>query len=215
MTTINRKGGIVADTVSDKRAIREIVDQWIIYSDGGDWDRFAELWHEDGWMSATWFQAPAAEFCRRRREGWEKGVSIIHFNGAHTSDVVGDRAIAQTKMTISQRAPVHGIVCDVLCTGRFYDFFLKQGDRWSLIRRQPIYEKDRIDPVDLDATLQLDAKLLAEFPDGYRHLGYLQTQVGYDVKRTGLPGLKGPEVELLYREGQSWLDGADRPGTPD
>jgi len=166
-------------------------------------------------MSATWFQAPAAEFCRRRREGWEKGVSIIHFNGAHTSDVDGDRAIAQTKMTISQRAPVHGIVCDVLCTGRFYDFFLQQGDRWSLVRRQPIYEKDRIDPVDLDANLQLDAKLLAEFPDGYRHLGYLQTQVGYDVKRTGLPGLKGPEVELLYREGQRWLDGADKPGTPD
>ena len=205
---------VVADSVSDKRAIREIVDQWVIYSDGGDWDRFAELWHEDGWMSATWFQAPAAEFCRRRREGWEKGVSIIHFLGAHTADVVGDRAIAQTKMTISQRAPVHGVVCDVLCTGRFYDFFAKTGGRWRMVRRQPIYEKDRIDPVDVTASLQLDADLLAQFPEGYRHLGYLQTQVGYDVKRTGMPGLKGPEVEKLYAEGRAWLEGSERPGEP-
>jgi hypothetical protein len=204
----------MADIAADKRAIREIVDQWVIYSDGGDWDRFAELWHEDGWMSATWFQAPAAEFCRRRQEGWEKGVSIIHFLGAHTCDVVAERAIAQTKMTISQRAPVHGIVCDVLCTGRFYDFFAKRDERWSLVRRQPIYEKDRIDPVDPTANLQLDVALLAEFPEGYRHLGYLQTQVGYDVKRSGMPGLKGPEVEKLYREGQAWLAGSEAPGEP-
>jgi SnoaL-like domain len=202
------------DVSADKRAIREIVDQWVIYSDGGDWERFEALWHDDGWMSATWFQAPAAEFCRRRREGWERGVSIIHFQGAHTSDVVGDRAIAQTKMTISQRAPVHGIVCDVLCTGRFYDFFERRNGRWGLVRRQPIYEKDRIDPVDPNAELVLDAALLARFPEGYKHLAYLQTQVGYEVKESGMPGLKGPEVEKLYAEGRAWLAGSPTPGHP-
>ena len=204
----------MTDSVADKRAIREIVDQWVIYSDAGDWDRFAALWHADGWMSATWFQAPAAEFCRRRREGWEKGVSIIHFLGAHTSDVVGERAIAQTKMTISQRAPVHGVVCDVLCTGRFYDFLARREGRWGFVRRQPIYEKDRLDPVDPNAAVTLDKALLAEFPEGYRHLGYLQTQVGYDVKRSGMPGLKGPEVERLYAEGAAWLAGSATAGEP-
>jgi len=204
----------VADLVADKRAIREIVDQWVIYSDAGDWERFARLWHDDGWMSATWFQAPAAEFCRRRREGWESGISIIHFLGAHTCDIAGDRAIAQTKMTISQRAPVHGVVCDVLCTGRFYDFLAKREGRWGFVRRQPIYEKDRIDPVDPAATLVLSPELLSQFPEGYRHLGYLQTQVGYDVKRSGMPGLKGPEVEKLYAEGSAWLAGSATPGAP-
>lgn len=204
----------MTDVAADKREIQEIVDRWVIYSDAGDWDRFAALWHEDGWMSATWFQAPAAEFCRRRREGWERGVSIIHFLGAHTSDVAGERAIAQTKMTISQRAPVHGVLCDVVCTGRFYDFFEKRAGSWGMVRRQPIYEKDRIDAVDPSEELRLDAELLAQFPEGYRHLGYLQTQVGYDVKRSGMPGLKGPEVEQLYREGQAWLDGSRSPGEP-
>jgi hypothetical protein len=204
----------VADLVADKRAIREIVDQWVIYSDAGDWDRFARLWHDDGWMSATWFQAPAAEFCRRRREGWERGVSIIHFQGAHTADVAGERAIAQTKMTISQRASVHGVVCDVLCTGRFYDFFARRSGRWGLVRRQPIYEKDRIDPVEPGARVTLDPELLGRFPEGYRHLGYLQSQLGYDVKQSGMPGLKGPEVEKLYAEGRAWLEGSDSPGEP-
>jgi hypothetical protein len=200
--------------IEDKRAIQEIVDQWIIFSDGGDWERFAALWHDDGWMSATWFQAPAADFVRARREGWEKGVSIIHFQGAHTSDVVGNRAIAQTKMTISQRAPVEGVLCDVLCTGRFYDFFEKREGKWGLVRRQPIYEKDRMDPVDPSEKLELDQTILARFPEGYKHLAYLQTKVGYKVKEEGMPGLKGPEVEQLYAEGEAWLKGSPTPGKP-
>jgi len=202
------------DLAADKRAIREIVDQWVIYSDAGDWERFAALWHRDGWMSATWFQAPATEFVKGRREGWERGVSIIHMHGAHTADIVGDRAVAQTKMTISQRAPVHEVLCDVVCTGRFYDFFVKEAGRWLMRRRQPIYEKDRIDPVMPGATLELDAELLARFPEGYKHLAYLQTQVGYKVKESGMPGLKGPEVEKLYAEGKAWLEGSAEPGAP-
>src|SRR5919202_6235887 len=144
-------------------------------------------------MTATWFQAPAAEFVAARREGWERGVSIIHFLGGHTSQVVGNRAIAQTKMTISQRAPVHDVVCDVTCTGRFYDFLEKCDGRWLMVRRQPIYEKDRLDPVDPTARVTLDESVLNRFPEGYRHLAYLQTQVGYAVKERGMPGLKGPE----------------------
>jgi hypothetical protein len=203
------------DNAADRNAIREIVDQWVIYSDSGDWERFAELWHEDGWMSATWFQAPASEFVKARREGWEKGVSIIHFQGAHTSDIAGDRAIAQTKMTISQRASVHDILCDVVCIGRFYDFFEKRVGKWGLLRRQPIYEKDRIDSVEPGADLKLDPAVLGRFPEGYKHLAYLQTQLGYKVKDQGMAGLKGPEVQKLYAEGAAWLAGASSPGVPD
>lgn len=204
----------MTDLAADKRAIREIVDQWVIYSDAGDWERFAALWHADGFMSATWFQAPAMQFVEGRRKGWEQGVSIIHFLGAHTADIVGDRAVAQTKMTISQRALVHDVLCDVLCTGRFYDFLARRDGVWGFVRRQPIYEKDRIDPVDPGASLTLDRTLLNQFPEGYKHLAYLQSQIGYDVKKSGLPGLKGPEVEQLYAEGRAWLEGAATAGNP-
>jgi hypothetical protein len=116
------------------------------------------------------------------------------------------RAIAQTKMTISQRASVDDVVCDVVCTGRFYDFLEKRKDRWGLVLRQPIYEKDRLDPVDPAARLELDKNLLAQFPEGYRHLAYLQTRIGCNVK-TDMPGLDGPEVAALYHRGEGWLKG--------
>src|SRR5581483_8118076 len=116
------------------------------------------------------------------REGFERGVSILHFLGGHTADIAGHRAIAQTKMTISQRGEVHGVMVDVLCTGRFYDFFEQRDGEWKIVRRRLIYEKDRMDPLDPAAVLELDAALLAKFPEGYRHLAYLQTNIGFKVK---------------------------------
>jgi hypothetical protein len=46
-------------------------------------------------------------------------------------------------MTIMQRGPVDGVLCDVACTGRFYDFLEKRDGRWGMVLRQPIYEKCR------------------------------------------------------------------------
>jgi hypothetical protein len=197
----------------DRLAIVEVVNNWVLWSDSGDWDRFATVWHDDAWMTATWFQGPATEFQNARRAGFERGVSIIHFLGGTTVELGGERAIAQTKMTINQRASVDGIVADVVCTGRFYDFFAKRAGRWAIVRRQPIYEKDRLDPLEPGRKLDLDPTLLARFPEGYRHLGYLQTKAGFDV-RLGLPGLRGAEVAKLYAEGAAWLEGSEQPGVP-
>lgn len=164
-------------------------------------------------MSATWFQGPAADFIAASRQGFENGVSILHFLGGPTSDAAGDRAIAQTKMTINQRAEVDGVLVDVVCTGRFYDSLSRDEGEWAIVRRQPTYEKDRLDVVDPAASLQLDPALLARFPVGYRHLGYLQTKAGFTVK-LGLPGLVGDTVDQLYVEGTAWLAGSERPGVP-
>jgi hypothetical protein len=201
------------DLTADKLAIRETVENWAVWRDAGDWERFATVWHSDGWMTATWFQGPAQKFIEVSREGFNKGVSILHFLGGWTCEIAGDRAISQIKMTINQRAPVEGVLVDVVCTGRFYDFFEKRKGRWGIVRRQPIYEKDRLDPVDPSAVLKLDAELLSSFPEGYRHLAYLQSKNGFKVK-AGLPGLRGPAVEKLYAEGKAWLEGSARPGEP-
>ena len=132
----------------DTLAIKEVVENWAVFRDSGDWERFRTVWHEEGIMMATWFQGPFEEFIRVNQEGWNKGVSILHLLGGTSVEIAGTRAIAQTKMTISQRAPVHGVLVDVLCTGRFYDFFEKRNDRWAIVLRRLFYEKDRMDPVD-------------------------------------------------------------------
>src|SRR5690606_24160906 len=144
----------------------------------GDWERFRATWHDDAWMSATWFAGPAREFIEVSRAGFEKGVSILHFLGGTSVEVEGNRAIAQTRMAISQRGTADGMLVDVTCTGRFYDFFEKRNRRWAIVRRQPIYEKDRLDPVDPGVRLELDRELLARFPEGYRHLRSEERRVG-------------------------------------
>ena len=190
----------------DHRAIRDLVENWVVWRDAGDWERFATVWHDDGVMMATWFQGPAADFIRVSREGFERGVRILHFLGGTSVDLAGERAIVQTKMTITQRTTVEDVECDVVCTGRFYDFVERRDGRWGVVLRQPIYEKDRIDPVDPAATLRLDQQALAALPEGYRHLAYMQELIGYKVKRD-MPGLIGAEVEKLYGEGRDWLAG--------
>jgi hypothetical protein len=196
----------MSEDAADRLAIRELVENWIVWRDAADWERFRSVWHDDGRMMATWFQGTADEFIEVSRQGYARGVSILHFLGGMSIDIAGRRAVAQTKMTISQRALVHDVLCDVVCTGRFYDFLEKRERGWGLVLRQPIYEKDRLDPVDPAVRLPLERELLDRFPEGYRHLAYLQTKIGYAVKRD-MPGLKGPELEALYVRGRRWLEG--------
>ncbi len=195
-----------AAEIDDKRLIRELLENWVVWRDAGLWDRFCTVWHDDAIMMATWFQGPASEFIKVSQAGWAKGVSILHFLGGTSIDLAGHRAIAQTKMTISQRGLMEGEMADIVCTGRFYDFLEKRDGRWGIVLRQPIYERDRASPVDPSARIVLDQALLERFPPGYRHLAYVQTQIGYTVK-PDMPGLKGPEVEALYARGEAWLGG--------
>jgi hypothetical protein len=196
--------------LTDRLAIREVVETWAVARDSGDWDTFRGTWHDDGYMMATWFQGPAEKFIEVSRDGWDHGVNILHFLGGSSVTVAGTRAVAQTKMTIMQRAMVHGVLCDVACIGRFYDFFEARDGRWAIVLRQPTYEKDRLDPVGPAASLTLDPELLSKFPAGYQHLAYLQTQLGFAVK-PDMPGLRGPEVDWLYASGRAWLTGAPAP----
>jgi SnoaL-like domain len=197
----------VSSEGDDRAAIRALIENWVVWRDAGDWERFRTVWHGDGWMMATWFQGTADDFIRVSREGFERGVRILHFLGGTSIDLAGDRAVGQTKMTITQRALVHNVLADVVCTGRFYDFLERRDGRWGLVLRQPIYEQDRLDPVDPSAALELDRTLLERFPVGYRHLAYLQTVSGFTVK-PDMPGLVGPAVEALYARGSAWLEGS-------
>ena len=190
----------------DRLTIRDLIENWVVWRDSCQWDRFRTVWHEDGVMQATWTQGTVDHFIKLSKEGYARGVHFLHFLGGMSIDLAGVRAIAQTKMTISQRAKVEEVLCDVVCTGRFYDFLEKRAGRWGLVLRQPIYERDRLNPVNPTTAPKLDPGLLAQFPEGYRHLAYMQTRVGYNVKRD-MPGLDGPEVEALYAKGERWLKG--------
>ena len=194
------------DEATSRQQIRDLVENWVIWRDSGNWERLRSTWHPGGRMIATWTEGTGDEFVEMGKAAWAKGISGLHRLGGMAVDVNGDRAIAQTKMTISQRNDVEGVLCDVVCSGRFYDFLERRNGKWGIILRQPIYERDRIDPVVPGTVPVLDTELLEQFPMGYRHLAYVQTRVGFPVRKT-LPGLRGPEVEAVYQRGAAWLEG--------
>jgi len=190
----------------DRAEIRDLVENWVLWRDAGEWEKFRTVWHDDGVMMATWQQSPAADFIESAKASFGKGRVSLHFLGGQSIELAGDRAVSQTKMTISSRAVVEDVLCDVTCTGRFYDLIEKRDGRWGMVLRQPIYEKDRIDALTPGEIPRLDPAILESYPAGYRHLAYLQSGLGLPVKRD-MPGLTGPEVDALYARGRAWLAG--------
>ena len=188
----------------DQLAIRNLIESWAIWRDSGDWDRLRTTWHKGGTMQTTWFRGTGEEFVAGSQAAFNRGIEVLHTLSGTFIDLEGDRAIAQTKMAIHQRAVVNGAVCDCVCMGRFYDLLEKRDGRWGIVARQPIYEMDRLDPLDASVNLGLDQEELASLPAGYRHLAYVQRQIGLKVI-LNLPQTRGPEVEALYAQGKSWL----------
>lgn len=60
------------DRATDDRLIRELLQNWVVWRDAGDWERFRSVWHPDGRMMATWTQGTADEFIAISKAGWAK-----------------------------------------------------------------------------------------------------------------------------------------------
>lgn len=194
----------VLQTLLDRAAITQVVQDWGLARDAGRWDRLRSLYTPDATMHTTWFVGSASEFVDRSIEAAEKGARAQHFIGAASIDIKGDRAIAETRMILMVRGKLQGAEVDVTCYGRFYDRFVKQDGHWRIGQRIPIYEKDRLDPLDPSATLTLDPQILSSHPDGYRHLAYLQSSSGASIT-ADLPIPNSAALSRLYSEGDNWL----------
>ncbi len=155
-------------------------------------------------MHTTWFAGPAGEFVDRSIVAVRKGARAQHFIGAASIDINGDRAIAETRMVLLVRARVQDVAVDVTCFGRFYDRFVRHEGGWRIGKRVPIYEKDRLDPVEPSRPVPLDPTTLARFAEGYRHLAYVQSLDGAALT-PGLPTAGSEEEARLYAEGAAWL----------
>ena len=158
-------------------------------------------------MMATWFQGPADEFIRVSREGWERGVSILHFLGGNSIDLAGDarrRADQDDHLAAGGGAWRARRTSSAPAASTISSRSAATAGAWFCASRSTRRTASiRVAP---GAGLVLERGGATQFPDGYRHLAYRADEIGYQVKRD-MPGLKGPEVEALYRRGMPWLAG--------
>jgi hypothetical protein len=189
----------------DPFLIQRMVDSWAIWRDTRWWDRIEELWHPEGKMVTTWNGlAGSAQFAEAAQSGYEAGDRMLHSDGGCTVDIVGNRAVSQTKLRIMQRAEVDGVVCEVVCIGRDYDLLEYKNGKWGFLLRQPIYERDWISPVASTESVRIDPEELRRYPEGYAHLAVLQARLGYDIN-ANLPTRDNARLDELYACGEQWL----------
>jgi len=188
----------------DKQDIAEVVQNWALWRDTGNWEKLRCAFHRDGVMTATWFTGTADEFVERCKASWQRGSRGGHFMGGSSVRLNGDKALAESRLILNSRGVIEDLEVDVTCFGRFVDRFVKGEGRWTILRRNAVYEKDRMDPVRLGVVPQLDASLLARFPEGYRHLAYIQTKAGLPVNPE-LPTPRSTALEKLMRDADEWL----------
>lgn len=190
--------------LQDQLAISALMQSWALARDTGDWGRLRATAHPGAAMTTTWFDGLFEDFVESCEASFSKGSRSQHFLGGTVAEIRGERAIAQTRVSINLRSQLDGVAVDAVCVGRFFDRVEKREGVWRLSRRSVIYEKDRIDPVDPGAKISLDPALLARFPEGYRHLAYVQTKNGAQVNRN-LPTARGEALEQLLAEAKAWL----------
>ncbi len=193
--------------VSDRAAIREIVDGWIIWRDGGQWDELLRAWHPGGTMASTRFEGTAEGFLEDTKRGYAAGSKARHSQSGFWCEIAGDRAFSVTGMSIMQRGALAGVEVDVTCLGFFVDFFSFRNGRWAIDRRQPAYDRDWAYPVDPAKPAYFDPVKLAGFPAPYKHLAYIQNATGQSITMN-LPEARGPTFAALMAQAHAWL----RPG---
>jgi hypothetical protein len=190
--------------LQDQLAISALMQSWALARDTGDWDKLRATAHPGAAMTTTWFDGGFEAFVASCQASFGKGSRSQHFLGGTVAEIKGARAIVQTRMSINVRSRLDGVEVDAVCLGRFFDRVERRQGAWRIAKRSVIYEKDRIDPVDPDAVISLDPALLGRFPEGYRHLAYLQTKNGVQVN-PNLPTARGEALEKLLSEARAWL----------
>ena len=188
----------------DRAAITQVVQDWGLARDDGRGEKLRACYTSDAIMHTTWFVGSAAEFVERSIAAARAGASVQHFIGAATIALHGDKAVAETRMILMVRGRLDGVEVDTTCWGRFHDRFVKRDGQWRIFKRMPVYEKDRLDPVDPAAKLTLNAELLASHPAGCRHLVYVQSHGGASI----MPHIPVPGSAALARleaESAAWL----------
>src|SRR6476659_4257709 len=134
--------------IIDREEIRGVIAEWALCRDTGRWDKLRSLYAPGATMQTTWFDGSAEEFVDRSAKGFGRTARAQHLVGASVIDLCEARAIAETRIVLLLRTAVGPTQVDVTCHGRFFDFFERYREKWCICKRLPIYEKDRIDPVN-------------------------------------------------------------------
>jgi len=194
--------------VADKYACAELIQSWGLYRDQGRWPELLATFAPDGEIAVSWFSGPYREFVDRCRQGYEAGQRSKHHIFPSVVRVTGERAVAETNVTILVRQKIAGALADMTSYARFLDRLARKDARWVVLERTAIYERDRLDPVEPSEAFDklFKASDLSVYPEAYRYmaarLAAANRLLAPVVYRDG-----SPHTEQVYARYDAWLAG--------
>lgn len=194
----------------DRLEIREVVENWVFWRDSCNWEALRAAYTPDGRMSSGASSGTIEQFIAFSREFTEKGLlRPTHLIGSSLIETNGDKAIAETRVTVLLRGVLEGVEVDVTAYARQYDRFVRHEGRWLIKMRTPIYDRDRMDVVHPGSTLSIDPERLAGYPSEYKYMSYLNDALGVAPANLTLPTGQSAAEAQLRAEGAAWLRSED------
>lgn len=195
-------------TATDVTEIAQLIQRWGLCRDQGRWVDLARCFTADGTISVTWFTGTFADFIAASKRAYQpSSPRVKHLIGLPVIELRGDRALAETNIQILGRFSIGAVQVDNTSFARFLDRLVRTSEGWRIERREAIYEKDRLDPVEPGP--EFDAFMagtdFSAVPEPYRYLGYRLLSSGRQLH----PGIvcDGPDSERLLAEAREWLQG--------
>jgi hypothetical protein len=194
--------------IDDKLACAELIQRWGFCRDQGKWQDLLAIFAPEGQITVSWFSGPYAEFVERCRKAFDAGQKSKHHILPASVRVAGDRALGETNIVIYVRQKIEGVPVDMTSHARFLDRIERRAERWMILERCAIYERDRLDPVEPSAAFDDLFKQAdyTRYPEPYRYMAARLVAAG----RALAPVVHydgSPDTAQRYARYEAWLGG--------
>lgn len=190
-----------------KAEIAELVNNWGFWRDQERWAELSSAFHPGGTISISWYDGPHEGFVEASKMIAARGGAILkHQLGVPSIRVEGARAVSEVNVVIMVRASAPFGTVDTSSYARFIDMLEKRDGEWKIAKRVAVYEKDRIDPVDMPALPPTVFEGLDQFPAELRFLAASMKRGGIDLSRSVVLD-RSPAMRDLYSKAGAWLQG--------
>jgi SnoaL-like domain len=193
---------------SDKYACAELIQSWGLYRDQGKWKELLATFVPEGEIAVSWFSGRFPEFVDRCRRSFEAGQRSKHQIFPSIARVNGERALAETNVTILVRQKINGVLADMTSYARFLDRLERRGGRWGIRERVAVYERDRLDPVEPSEAFDrlFKASDLSIYPEAYRYMAARLVAAGRALAPVVYTDGSAPTAQV-YQRYETWLGG--------
>lgn len=197
--------------LADKLEIKYLLESWGVLRDGGHFAELRETYAPNALMHTSSVSGPAEEFVRKaEKTGISPGVTQHVVGGCHVA-VKGDRALAETRMTVFTRRTSDEIPVNLTAISRMFDKLIRIHSGWRILERFPLYEKELVEPVDPGVRLKLDMTGLDDIPPALRYQAIIRRAEGRQIP-AHLLKTHGAAFDRMYGEWRTWLTDGNNAG---